>query len=252
MPGLSMNRTVIILLVFIFRFAAYQVAYSQDQGMTSPGDIYLERTGSAREYIDGKDYYSYYSGLRTSPILRQDEAQSASLMIHGRVYNNLVLKYDTYTDNIIYTDGKLIYKNRNRQVALNRYHVDRFDLFFRYDTLHFRFLCHENDPAFNLNDGYYEIVHDNKTKYVIRHSSAQVIHSSPDDVSDIREYFYEPVSYVKTGNDFQRISSRKQFLNLFGSWSDEISHFLRKHAIRIKTADKEQIKDVLEYYEQLN
>lgn len=252
MAGSGRYRNGIILLLIVFRFAAEQVACSQDQNMKRPGDIYIERTGSAREYIDGKDYFPYYTGLRTSPILRQGEEQTALLMIHGRIYDNLILKYDTFIDEVIYTDDSLIYKKLKRQVALNKYNVDRFDLFFRNDTLHFRFLCHERDSAFNLKDGYYEIVHDSKTKYIIRHSSAEVIHSSPDDVSDLREYFYQPVSYVKTGDGFYQVSSRKQFISLFGNRSDEISRFLRQHGIKVKLADREQITEVLKYYEKLN
>lgn len=252
MAGLSRYRIGIVLLLFILRFATDQDAYSQDQTMKNPGDIYLGRTGSAREYIDGKDYFPYYSGLRTSPILRPDEEQTALLVIHGRKYDNLVLMYDTFIDEVIYTDDSLIYKKLKRQVALNKYNVGRFDLFFRNDTLHFRFLCHDSDPDFNLDDGYYEIVHDSRTEFIIRHSSAEVIHSSPDDISDLREYFYEPVNYIKTGKDFHKVSSRKNFTDLFGNRSDEISRFIRQHGIRIKTADKEQLTEVLKYFELLD
>jgi hypothetical protein len=243
---------VIFFLLITFMIAGRQVAYSQDPAAKRLADVYQERTGSEREYIDGRDYYPYYKGLRTNPVLRSDEEQSALLVIHGRTYSNLVLQYDTFTDDVVYADDSLFYEKRKRSVALNKYQINRFDLCFRDDTLHFRYMSDSRDTTFNLNDGYYEIVHDMKTKFLIKHASAEVIHSSPDDVSDLREYFYEPVSYVKITDDFQRITSRKKFVRLFGDRANEIGRFLRHQGIRIKMADKEQITEVLEYYEQLN
>jgi hypothetical protein len=252
MVGLYRYIIIGFFLLIAFVITGRQVVYGQHQSAQRPDEVYLERSGSPREYIDGRDYYPYYSGLRTSPVLRSDEEQSALLVIHGRTYNNLVLQYDTFTDDVVYTDDSLFYEKRKRHVALNKYKVNRFDLCFRDDTLHFRYLSNAGDTTFNLSEGYYEVVHDMKTKFLIKHASAEVIHSSPDDIYDLREYFYEPVNYVKISGDFQRISSRKKFVNLFGNRSPDISRFLRQHAIRMKIADKEQIKEVLEYYEQLN
>lgn len=209
-------------------------------------DFYLEKTGSPREYIDGKDYFPYYFRSENTPILRSGEERSATLTIHGRTYNGLNLQYDTYSDEVIYSDDSLVYDNRIRQVSLNKYCISRFDLFFRHDTLHFRYFPGMNDTDFNLPDGFYEVGYDRKTGLLVRHISSVVV-----SMNKVESYNYRPVNFVRVSDGFEEIESRKQFVSLFGSRSEQISHFLRQNHIRIKRADKKQITDVLKYYETL-
>jgi hypothetical protein len=67
----------------------------------------------------------------------------------------------------------------------------------------------------------------------------------------VDEYGYKPAGYVMTDAGFTRITSRKQFVNLFGSKSKEIKQFIGSNGIRIRKADKNQIKNILVFYEGL-
>jgi len=209
-------------------------------------NLYLDKTGSEREYIDGRDYFQYYYRSKTTPLLRPGEERSASLTIHGRSYKGLDLQYDTYTDEVVFTDDSLIYNDRVRQVSLNKYQVIRFDLCFRHDTLHFRYFSTESDTNFNLPEGFYEVAYEMKTKLLVRHVSS--VHISPDKIAD---YVYKPVNYIRVSDSYAEVRSRKQFLSLFGNRSDEISRFIRQKHVRINKADKKQIAEVLKYYEVL-
>ena len=53
------------------------------------------------------------------------------------------------------------------------------------------------------------------------------------------------------GDGFVRITSRKQFVNLFGNRSKEIKKFIKEKRIRIPRADKQQIADILRFYESI-
>ncbi len=208
--------------------------------------MYHQATGIKREFVNGKEYFPYYFRSKSNPMLRFDEPRSAILTYKDRTYQHLALQYDTFTDEVVYSDDRLIFNNRVCPVSLNKDLASRFELCFGHDTLHFRYFIKSRDPGFTLPDGYYEVAHDRKTQYLIRHIS-----TSYRTVDRTTEYIYKPVNYIRTGNDFSEITTGKKFIAQFGNRSEEIRHFLRQKRISIRKADKKQIKEVLDFYEAL-
>jgi hypothetical protein len=243
----GINIVVAILVMISPESACQQNRRAFDNDNRRLSDLYLEKTGSHREYIDGRDYFPYYFRSGTTTLLRPEEGRTASLTINGRTYEGLTLQYDTFADELIYTDDSLIYNNRVRQVSFDKYRVSSFDLFFRHDTLHFRYFSVNNDTAFNLPEGFYEVAYYSMAKYLVRHASSEVV-----SMNKVESYIYKPVNYICVDDGFRGIESRKQFISLFGSNSEEINRFLRQKHIRIRKAGKKQITDVLKYYESLH
>jgi len=213
---------------------------------------YLDQTGSEYGFVYGKEYYPYYYRARNSPILRDDERRTASLTFDGRTYDNLELQYDTYIDAVVYGYESLPLENKMRKVSLNKYELSSFDLYFIADTMHFRYFAHDRDTSFNLDDGFYEVVRDSKTKFIIRHRSEKYINLNTPDRHAFDDYLYKPLFYINTGDGYQKITSRKHFTGLFNAGAGKVSRFLRAARIRIRKADKRQICEVLQYYEQLD
>ena len=208
--------------------------------------LYLRHTTEPRELIHGREYFRYWFNSKDIPLLRYETVRSGTLVFMGRSYDNIVLQYDTFTDQVIYTDDTLIFNNRIWTVALNSDYIDRFDLRFSDETLRFRYFRKEQDSTFNLPDGFYEVVYDNECKYLIRHKSTKAI------IQGIDEYTYSPVGYVRVSNGYSEIISKEQFIRLFGDRSAEVRQIIRHNKIRIRKPDKEQITEVLRYYEMLN
>jgi hypothetical protein len=206
--------------------------------------LYLYGSGAWRDMINGRDYIRYFFRSTDKPLLRAEEERSGSLIFRGRKYEDLPLQYDTYTGEVIFTDSKLILNNKICEVALNSDNISRFDLYFRHDTMTFKNF--RNEPDFNLEEGFYEVVHDGECKYIIRHVSTL-------NLSDGEEkYPYAPESYIRVADKFVRTVSTTQFLKLFGDRSDAIRQYMRKEKIRLQKADKRQITDILKYYERLH
>jgi len=118
--------------------------------------------------------------------------------------------------------------------------------------MHFRFLTKRNDSTFNLSDGYYEVVYDSRTKYIVRHASYRLKLLGAPGQYAIEDYQYHPYCYIDTGEGYQKITSRRQFLKLLSPYSAEIRRFLRSNKISIRNPDKKLVSDVLKYFEQLN
>lgn len=206
--------------------------------------LYLYSTGAWRDVVNGRDYIRYFFRSTDKPLLRSEEDRSGSLIFRGRKYEGLSLQYDTYTGEVIYIDNKLILNNKICEVALNSDNISRFDLYFNRDTMTFKYFI--NEPAFNLVEGFYEVVHDGECKYIIRHVSTLYLSDG------LEKYPYTPESYIRVANQYVRTSSTSQFLRLFGDRSDEIRQYMRREKIRLQKADKRQITDILKFYERLH
>jgi hypothetical protein len=206
----------------------------------------LYGTGALKDVVNGRDYIRYFFRSSDKPLLRSEEGRTASLIFNRRKYEGLPLQYDTYTGEVIYTDNKLILNNKICEVALNSDNISRFDLYFRNDTMTFKNYRNEPDAPFNLEEGFYELVHDGECKYIIRHVSMLYLSDG------LEKYPYAPESYIRIADQFVRAGSEKQFLMLFGDRLDEVRQYMHRQRIRFRKADKHQITDILKFYERLN
>lgn len=207
--------------------------------------LYLALTGTARQFVYGKDFIPYYNRTRSKPLLRYDDDRTGTVDFSGRVFGGVTLQYDTYTDQVIFSDNTLIYDNRFYSVALNRHLIRGFNLFFNNDTLAFRFLTHQVDSTFNLPDRYYEIVRDSRCKLLVRHYSTCSYSDGVD------SYYYSPSMFVNVSGIFVPVGNRRQFLELFGERSDEVKHYMQSNGIKLRRAGKKQISNILGFYENI-
>jgi hypothetical protein len=251
-----MGKTIISIHLFLVSFIAfsqttpssvnadnseYFVRIDKDR-LKDVDSLYVVESGVGRDFITGREYRGFYFRSDHKPVLFYGRERTASLVYKGRTYSGLVLQYDTYLGQVFY----MTYHNWDAsQVALDSDNVSRFDLYFDNDTLTFRYISDELWPSFNLGDGFYEVVYDGTCKYIIRHGSSHIIRNGLD------EYDYKPIGYVLINSGFVKISSRKQFVNLFGDKSKEIKQFVENKRIRISKADKPQITEILRFYESL-
>ncbi|MCJ7820777.1 MAG: hypothetical protein MUP53_06210 [Bacteroidales bacterium] len=203
--------------------------------------LYIINTGVGKDFINGRDYIRYFFQSVDNPLLRSEEMRSASLISHGRKIRDIVLNYDTFTDQVILTDKNLILNNKVCEVALNSDNISRFDIYFEHDTLTFRYFG--DRPG--LKEGYYEVVYDGVCKYLIKHVSSFIILEGMD------RYTYTPIGYVLMADQVAQIGPKEQFLRLFGKASAEIREFVHERKIRLRRADKKQIAEILRFYESL-
>lgn len=205
--------------------------------------FYVAESGTGKEYVNGSIYIPYYTRAEHKPLLFNGKETSSSLVYKGRLFSNVPLIYDTYLDQVVYGDTSIVFNNVVSKIALNPGNISRFTLYPGNDTLLFRYFSDETDPLFNLEKGFYESVYNGRCQYIIRHKSHIYKRNGID------EYSYIPEGYLSTGNNFVRITSQRQFMNLFGTASDRIRSYLREKGIRIRRADKHQVADILKFYE---
>jgi hypothetical protein len=207
--------------------------------------LYVAETGSGTDFINGRDYTQYFLRSEHKPLLYSERERTASLTYCGRVYSNLVLQYDIYLDKVIYGIKTATSNDIVRRVALNSDNISRFDLCFDNDTLIFRHFSARLDQGFNLDDGFYEVVYDGRCKYLLKYKSTRY------KLNGVDEYSFDLSGYVMIGEGFVRITSRKQFVGLFGYRSEVIKQYIKEKRIKINKAEKHQIADILKFYESI-
>jgi hypothetical protein len=195
--------------------------------------------------INGREYFPYYYRSEITPILFNEKKKSGSLVMNGRKYDNLTLEYDTYLDEVIYSDKTKFYHNEALMIALNSEQVEDFNLYFENDSLTFRHFRSGDDVNFNLPEGFYEVVYDGESKYIIKHQSTVSKEKSLD------AYLYSPAGYVMVGENFSTLRSTKGFVKLFGVKSAEIRKFMRSNSVQTRRPEKNKIASVLKYYDSL-
>jgi len=207
--------------------------------------LYYQKVDITNQFINGREFNAYYLKAKIRPLLYDGMRGSGSLIFNGRRYNNLKLEYDTYLDQIIYSDSSKFMNDKLFRIVLNRDLVDGLCLYSGDDSVIFRHFRSGDGGKFNLPEGFYEVVYYGQSKYIIKHKSI------PDVNEGLIVYTYSPYQYIMIGEDFSRIKSSKGFIKLFGKDSDTIKKFMRKNRIHFRRPEKNEIASVLRYYDTL-
>jgi len=207
--------------------------------------LYYRKVDITDQFINGREFNAYYLKAKIRPLLFDRMKGSGSLIFNGRRYNNLKLEYDTYMDQIIYSDSSKFMNDKLFRIVLNKDPFDGFCLYFVNDSVIFRHFRSGDEGKFNLPEGFYEVVYDGPSKYIIKHQSI------PDVNEGLIVYTYSPYQYIMAGESFSRIKSSKGFVKLFGKDSDTIREFMRKNRIHFRNPEKNEIACVLRYYDTL-
>jgi hypothetical protein len=208
-------------------------------------DLYSEKIEAPKELINGKEYEPYYTRSKNKPLLFFDKSRTASILTKTRRYNNLTLQYDTFLDEVIYTDTSRTINSRFPQIALNKNILEGFNLYFQDDSLIFKYFRLSEYPAKNLKEGFYEVVYEGKSKYIIRHKSSFYVREG------MNEYKYSRYNYISTGDIFYEIKTRKNLLRLFGEKSSDMKEYLHSSGIKVRKADKSQLLHIVKFYDSL-
>jgi len=258
-PSPIMARLSFLLLMFLCSFrglsqgSATVIAANEKNIIASTEKAqkeYLEKTysllsGVEDGVVNGRTYFPYHYRSKNKPLLFFGKNRTASITMNGRKYENIILQYDTFTDEVIYPEIENKHGQGLYQISLNKDIIDSFTLFFNDDTLTFRNITEKEGRGSGLAPGFFEIAYDGNSKYVVRHTSA--VHQK----NGIEEFYYSASGYVNTGAGFTRIRSNGQFIKMFGTRSAEMKKILDRHKINVRKANKNQIISALRLFDNL-
>ena len=207
--------------------------------------LYYQIVATPKDIINGKECLPYSFRHETTPYFHSRDKLNATLDVNHRLYKNIKIQYDTYLDELIYTDISRIVYNEFPRIELNKDIINGFSLFIDGDSINFRHFRFPENKGKKLEDGFYEVVYEGKTLFIIKH------HSLLYNKQGLDEYKYSPQRYVFEGDKYYKIHNKKSLISMAGDHSTEIKDFLHKSKIRVRSAGKDQIAEVLKYYDSL-
>jgi hypothetical protein len=218
---------------------------SNEPGEQQVKDFYYKSISTPIEILNGKEYINYFFHGKTTPLLFSNQLFNSSMIFNKRTYNNVNLQYDTYLDEVLYTDTSKIINFEFPRIALNKELVEGFSFHFRGEFYNFR---HLNFPVQSKNspgDGFYDLVYDGPSMFIIKHRSSLYERDA------VIEYKYSPIKYIFIEGAFRKFVSMKDFIGLFGSHEEEIREYLHDNRIKIRNTSKDVIAGILKHYDSI-
>jgi len=219
------------------RFATVEAAHKE-----LLDSVYSIRTGTGYAFINGNEYFPYHYRASNKPLLFYGEERTADIVVKGRKYEGMVLQYDTFTDEVIFSEIDNDFGSNLYQVSIKRDLISTFTLCFRTDTMRFRYLS-AGETGGEIPEGFYEMAYNGPTGYIIRHRC--VVHQR----NGIDEYYYSPVGYVMTPYGYRKVTSGGNFMKAFGDGSAEMKKIIDQQKLKLRKAGKRQMINVLQTYD---
>jgi hypothetical protein len=216
-----------------FEIAASQKAYLEK--------MYYKTFVTSNDFVDGKEYFNYAYRSKNSPLLSSAKDFNAVLFMDGRRYDNLKLQYDSYIDEVLYIDTSRVINYQFPKVVLKKDAVDGFILIAGRDSMNFRHLKFLNDNENETDGGYFEVVYNGPSRYLIKHRALLYLSEARN------EYKYSPENFILKDGIYCKVRNNKEFLNLFATRSKEIKLFMRRNRFNVRRASKEEIAMALKY-----
>ncbi len=207
--------------------------------------LYYQVIATPKDIINGKECLPYSFRSETTPMFHSRDQLSGTLNVNNRLYKNIKLQYDTYLDELIYTDTSRIINNEFPRINLNKDIIEGFTLFVDGSIINFRHLRFNGKQESKLADGFYEIAYDGPSQLIIKHLSTLY------NKQGLNEYKYSSVRYILSENKYHKITNEKNLILLFSDHSQEMKNFLHKSQIRTKKAMKDQLVGIVKYYDSL-
>jgi len=230
-----------ILLLVLFSLS---IRAQQDE-QTALQELYQDILHPSDVLMNGREYNNYFQPRLSSPLIPKDQLPSASVLIRGKQYQNVMLLYDTYKDLLVYYNLNTLYNNMLTVVIVNSNIVDEFTLQLPSGPTRFRYLTFPENQEGLLSSGFYEIVSEGVCKFIIDHTALKK-------TQDGRVVYQNiTVRYIINSGTVYRIKGKKSLLEALSDAAPEVNEYLKRKNIYVKTAEKEQLKGVLDYYTDL-
>jgi len=228
----------IILLLFLFSLSLS----AQQAGQSDLQELYHNILHPSDVLLNGREYKYYFQPRVSSPLIPEDPLPSASVIIRGTEYQNVLLLYDTYKDLVVYYSPHTLFDGLINTVNVNSHIIEEFTLQLPSGRARFRYLEFPEGQEGLLSSGFYEIVSEGASNFIIDHGAVKKIQDG------IVAYQYTMGRYIFNSGAVYKITGKKSLLKALSDQASEVNDYLKRTKIQVRGADKEELKGVLDYY----
>jgi hypothetical protein len=188
---------------------------------------------------NGMAWRNLYYKIKGDQFLFSTEFMTGSVTVEGKTFNNLLLKYDIFNDELLaITDHGII-------LQLNKEMIDLFTMKYQDQIFNFKKL---DADSLNSLSGYVNVLYDGGTSLYVKYKKEILllaIENKYDMFNQINRIFVE-----KNGEIF-KVDSKGELLKLLEDQKHQVRSFIRSNKIRISRKNPDSFKPVIEYYDKL-
>lgn len=228
------NIGIILLIeVFLFMSMCLYANYGHDN------TIKTGQNDSLEIFINGWEY-SFQQVSNGHPFVFSKIWKYGIINSDLGIRKNFLMNYDIYQDVLLI---QIFRNNKPHHIVLNPEYINSFQID---DHLFFNPLKSEEFHKNELN-GYYELVYDSKIKFFLK----RIKKYSEGDAMEGSSYNPDLEKYIYVDGQTHKIKNKRSFYRIFPDHKKNISKYLRRNQILIKSNDLTGTLDFLRYLEKM-
>jgi hypothetical protein len=190
--------------------------------------------------FNGRIWQNLYSQTEGDQFLFSDQFLSGSITSRGKKFNNILIRYDIFKDEI-----QIPYKPFGI-IQINKELTDSFSLFFM--DREYRFLRITDSTSTEMS-GYYNELYNGGSRLLVRY--IKKIEKYADGGRIDRFYQTNRIFLVRKGK-FVIIKGKKDILNIFPEDKNTIGNYIKRNKIKILRDYPESYIPVLKFIDSLS
>ena len=212
---------------------------AQESDQTATGfyqlkDYFDRSYGADYNLLNGKKYYRLYFNTIGHPFFNQDQFRKGSLLINGVRYENVLIQYDIYNQQVILQQNDQ--KGYTEQLILTKEYIDEFTL----DGKLFRRMSFPETGT-----QFFQIVNTEEVSCFLFWGKTMSIEGSS---LTTRFTSQSAEIYLLVSNRLNLIRNTSSLIEIFGKeYSREIKRFKRRYRVSFRKVSDEGLRQLINY-----
>lgn len=236
---------IFTLAVFFFLNVTF-VSFGQNADSTAHGKeiafavaAYKDATRQSQNLYNGRQYYVYDNRSEEHQFFEFRKWHNGVLMYDGQRFDSIPMLYDIFKD-------ELIIKHFNGDhLLLQSEKIDYFNV----DNHSFERLEAGKDINEQMRTGFYDVLYNGKSRTIVRRYKTR--QEKIVDKMVVALYPQKNNFYIKKGDHYHSVGSKKATLNLFPEYKRELRKVLKDEKIKFRKNREVAIVRMVETYDKL-
>lgn len=226
-------------LLLILIVLSSEACYSSDIFQKDPQSVVSRHSAEQQILYNGKIWRNLYSATKGDQFLFSNDFLAGNVSIGDRVFEDASLRYDIYDDELqIMTPQGVI-------LSLNKENIDAFTLW--YNNRQYDFIK-KDEYNISKRNGYLNILYNGRLKLYVKFRK-EILLLAVDNKYDLFTLIQH--IYLEKGSKMYLLRKKRDVINLFPEYKDEIKDFLRHNKISLSRKDPDSFMALIEYCDNL-
>lgn len=231
---------LLFLLIPVGNSYAQTGSFSNDSLRSYPVSLYKKATETSQNLYTGRRYYLYDSQSLQHQFLGDRTWYVGNVYFDGQQFDSIPMMYDINKQQLIIRDLEANF------LILSSEFVNSFS----FDHRFFRRLVAGVDLPASMETKFYQILYNGPSHFIVyRKKNRQ---EEIKDMQVIQYYEIKDDYYVKKGNDYWLVSSKKSLYSLFPTYKKELRKYVRQQKLDFSSTTREQsMIELIKYYDEI-